>query len=66
MPLADFDYHASRRKRGRKKAITEVVVDYALPDVRDLIVLVERWVGGVPATVIWQPTGGVTAPRRLV
>ena len=32
-----------------------VVVDYSLPDVRDLIVSVERWVDGRPSSVIWQP-----------
>ena len=55
VPLADFDYDASRRKRGRHRAIAEVVVDYSVPDVRDLIVSVERWVDGTPSAVIWQP-----------
>ena len=58
VPLRDFDYHASRRKRGPRRAIAEVVIDYAIPDVRDPIVRVERWVGGLPSTVIWQPRAG--------
>ena len=58
VPLGDFDYDASKRKRGRQKAIAEVVVDYAVPDVRDLIVRVERWHDGVPSTIIWQPPAG--------
>ena len=58
VPLGDFDYDASRRKRGPQRAVAEVVVDYAVPDVRDLIVRVERWVDGVPSTVIWQPRAG--------
>ena len=58
VPLADFDYEASRIKRGRQRAIAEVVIDYSVPDVRDLIVLVERWVDGVPSTVIWRPRAG--------
>ena len=55
VPLRDFDYDASRRKRGPRRAIAEVVVNLAVPDVRDLIVRVERWVDGLPSTVIWQP-----------
>ncbi|MYB05044.1 MAG: hypothetical protein F4Y24_01700 [Gemmatimonadetes bacterium] len=58
VPLRDFDYYASRRKRGPRRAIAEVVVDNAVPDVRDLIVCVERWVDGVPSTIIWQPRAG--------
>ena len=58
VPLAGFDFDASRRRRGRQRAIAEVVVDYSLPDVRDLIVSVERWVDGRPSSVIWQPEAG--------
>ena len=66
VPLADFDYDASRRKRGPRRAIAEVVVDYAVPDVRDLILRVERRVDGVPSTVIWQPRACERhRPRRL-
>ena len=54
VPLADFDYEASRRKRGPQRAIAEVVVDYSVPDVRGLTLSVERWVDGVPYTIIWQ------------
>ena len=54
VPLANFDYEASRRKRGGQKAIAEVVVPYSVPDVTDLIVLVERWVDGRPSSVIWK------------
>ncbi len=55
VPLADFDYDASRRKRGPQRAIAEVVLEYSLPDVRDLINLVERWIDGRPSEVIWRP-----------
>lgn len=55
VPLADFDYDASRRKRGSRRAIAEVVVDYTVPDVQDLMLRVERWVDGVPSTITWQP-----------
>jgi len=59
--LAEFDYDKSRRKRGRRKAIAEIVVNDTVPDVTDLIVLAERWIGGDPSSVIWQATVG-TAP----
>ena len=58
VPLADFDYGKSRRKRGRRKAIAEVVVNHAVPGVTDLVVLVERWIGGRPSSVIWQARAG--------
>ncbi|MCY4596045.1 MAG: hypothetical protein OXC19_14770 [Bryobacterales bacterium] len=61
VPLAEFDYDKSRRKRGRRKAIAEIVVNDTVPDVTDLIVLAERWIGGDPSSVIWQATVG-TAP----
>ena len=65
VPLRDFDYDASRRKRGPQRAIAEVVVNHAVPDVRDLILRVERWVDGVPSTVIWQPRKAKRGqPRR--
>ena len=55
VPLGDFDYDASRRKRGRSRAIAEVVLEYSLPDVEDLILSVERWIDGRASKVIWQP-----------
>ena len=58
VPLGDFDYDASRRKRGRSRAIAEVVLGRSLLDVIDLIVSVERWVDERPSTIIWQPGVG--------
>ena len=58
VPLADFDYDASRKARGRWNAIAEVVVEYSVPDVRDLTLSAERWVDGRPSTVIWRPKAG--------
>lgn len=55
VPLRDFDYNASRRQRGPRRAVAEVVVNHSIPDVKDLIVRVERWARGVPSTVIWEP-----------
>ena len=61
VPLADFDYDASRRKRGRQRAIAEVVIEHALPDVKDVIESVERWVDMRPSSVIWRPSAGESA-----
>lgn len=41
-PLREFDYEASRKKRGRRNAIKELAVDYGVPDIVDFTLRVER------------------------
>jgi hypothetical protein len=53
-PLRDFDYAASRRKRGRGRAIVEIVVLRGIPDLTDFVVTVEHRGGGLPAKVLFE------------
>lgn len=55
IPLRKFDYAASRQSRGSAKALAEIVIPYAIPDVAEMVVRVERWENGDPASVIWEP-----------
>lgn len=52
--LPDFNYAASRRKRGRSKAIAEVVVRAGVPDVSDVVIRVEHCGGGLPSEVLYE------------
>lgn len=40
--LSKFDYHASRRMRGKSKAIAEVTIGYAVRDITSLVKRVEE------------------------
>ena len=42
-----------RRKRGRRNAVVELAVEYAVPDIRDLVVRVSELGGGRPDETIW-------------
>lgn len=53
--IDDFDWDSARRRRGRENAVVEVTVDYAVPDIADLLVKVERRQAGQPARVLWEP-----------
>lgn len=54
-PIADYPYDVWRKKRGAKKAIAEVAVDYALPDVINHVVRVERRSHGRNPEVLLSP-----------
>ena len=54
VPLAKFDYQASRKKRGRGKALAEVVVAHSVPDIADCVLKVEHWADGSPSEVVFQ------------
>jgi hypothetical protein len=41
-PIADYPYDSWRQKRGAAKAIGEVAVDYAVPDIANHVLRVER------------------------
>ena len=40
--LASFDYETSRKKRGKKGAIAEVTVEWAVPDISEMVSRVEE------------------------
>jgi hypothetical protein len=50
--IAEYSYEESRRRRGSRKAIAEVAVNYAVPDILNHIVRVERRRHGRPAQVL--------------
>jgi len=41
-PIADYPFEERRRSRGIEGAIAELVVDYSVPDIRDLVISVEH------------------------
>lgn len=51
-PVASFDLAAARKWRGNKDAIVEAVVDYAVPDVAQLVTRVERREAGQPSILL--------------
>ena len=55
-PLSGFDYTPSRRKRGRSKAIAEVVVREGVPDLADIVVRAEHRGGGTPTEILYDKT----------
>jgi hypothetical protein len=40
--IADYDFEYWRSRRSRKEAVVELAVDYAVPDIEDFVVRVER------------------------
>jgi hypothetical protein len=53
--IAEYAYAESRRRRGSRRAIAEVAVDYAVPDILNHIIRVERRQHGRPAQVLAGP-----------
>jgi Family of unknown function (DUF7002) len=41
--IADYPFEERRKTRGRKGAIAELVVEYSVPDIRDMVISVEHW-----------------------
>lgn len=54
MPLDGFPLDERRRRRGRARAVAEVAVRDAVPDLDGLLVRVERWQGPQAAEVEWR------------
>ena len=53
LPIAEYPFEESRRKRGRKGAVVELTVEYSVPDIRDLVISVSELGGGLPEQRIW-------------
>lgn len=53
-PLFDFDYTASRRKRGRAKAIAEVVIREGVADLAEFVIRAEHRGGAGPNEVLYE------------
>lgn len=51
--IEDYDFDYWRRKRSRQDAIVELAVDYAVPDIAELVVRVERRRGAQILKVLW-------------
>ena len=53
--LNAYPYETWRKKRGaRGDAVVELTVPDAVPDIADLVIRVERWVGGRPTEVLYS------------
>lgn len=53
--IADYPYDEWRQRPGRKNdALVEVTVPYAVPQVRDYVLRVERWHAGQPIETLFQ------------
>lgn len=53
--LEDYPFQEWDQKRGGKDPVVEVAVDYSVPDVREITLVVEEAGAGKPSEVIWQP-----------
>jgi hypothetical protein len=42
MPIDQFDYEQARQRRGRRDAVAELTIEYAVPDIEAVAVAVER------------------------
>lgn len=54
-PISTYPLEYWERKRSRSKSVVELTVKYAVPDVRDLVVRVERVTAGLPRSLLWEP-----------
>lgn len=48
LPIAGYPFDESCRKRGRKGAVAELIVEYAVLDIRDLVISGSELGGGQP------------------
>lgn len=53
LPISEYPFDESCRKRGRKGAVVELTVEYSVPDIRDLVTSVSELGGGLPEQRIW-------------
>jgi hypothetical protein len=56
--IQDYDLDAVVRRRGRKDAIVELAVDYAVRDIEEVAFLVERWFRNQVCEVLWERSSG--------
>lgn len=52
--FAAYPYSTRLRKAGRNNAVVELTVDYAVPDIKDLVLSVEEHGGGKPGQILFQ------------
>lgn len=56
LPISDYPFDERRKARGRQHAIIELAVHGGVPDIRDVVVKVERRQIGEAATTLWEPS----------
>jgi hypothetical protein len=54
LPLAEYPFNERRRKRGRKHAVVELTVEYAVEDIRDLTIRASEIGGGRPDSELYR------------
>jgi hypothetical protein len=52
--IDDYDFDGWRRRRSRREAVVELAVDYAVPDIEDFVVRVERRREAVLIDVLYE------------
>jgi len=53
LPMAEYPFEQLRKKRGKKKAVAELTVEYSVPDIRECVLRVCDLGGGFPEEPIW-------------
>lgn len=53
IPIADYDWNAMRRRRGRASAVVELTVDYAVPDIEAVASTVQRLAADGSSRTLW-------------
>jgi len=54
--IEDYPFQQRRRTRGKQGAVAELVVDYSVPDIRNIAVLVEHRHQNTVLKRIWERT----------
>jgi hypothetical protein len=52
--IDDYPYDERRRTRSRQDAVAEVAVDYAIPDIEDFVLRVERRDDKATSRLLWE------------
>jgi hypothetical protein len=52
--LPQYPFAEWKKKRPLKDAIVELAVDYAVPDVRDMVIEIKESGGGLPDSLVWR------------
>ena len=53
LPISDYPFDESRKKRGRRNAVVELAVEYSVPDIRDIVISVSELGGALTEQRIW-------------
>jgi len=52
--MARYPFSSWDEKRKRREPVVELTVSHSVPDIRDLVLRVEEYVGGQPDTLLYE------------